>query len=369
MNNYKSQGQTFEEARANLEEGIFVEDPFFKQHLENIRKQRELGLEFDIDKVEDIMTDLDGNPTGFRVGSLGLDYSDIPGPIRNRTFILDMEQLRAAHGAKTEVQADKLMDMITMLPPHTTEDGEFVSFEILKGRSPTGRFDYPFLPDLHQMPRPELHTPGDDSALKARKHPMIFKSTDLAEDKEEFTRLKATLERNQEVEATLGWPAPPMFIEAIPDVNIAPSVMEEVMKDLTALARQYKVEIYFGTKPALKTALYSLMYGAQKKDLDMSQIDEISVEKAIDMYERNLRKVAIVGTRGRAMLENKLSDNPRGLFQLIGFETFAGISKSLSNFELFSAQSLKVDRGPRDWAQARLRRGKGHNKLKRKGKK
>ncbi|ARB11571.1 hypothetical protein CB7_97 [Pectobacterium phage vB_PatM_CB7] len=38
MNNYKSQGQTFEQVRVDLDEGIFIEDPFFKQHLENIRK-------------------------------------------------------------------------------------------------------------------------------------------------------------------------------------------------------------------------------------------------------------------------------------------------------------------------------------------
>ena len=55
MNNYKSQGQTFEEALVNLsEDGIFVEDPFFKQHMENIRKQRELGLGFDMEKAREL---------------------------------------------------------------------------------------------------------------------------------------------------------------------------------------------------------------------------------------------------------------------------------------------------------------------------
>lgn len=45
MNNYKSQGQTFEQVRVDLDEGIFIEDPFFKEHLNNLRKQREEGFE------------------------------------------------------------------------------------------------------------------------------------------------------------------------------------------------------------------------------------------------------------------------------------------------------------------------------------
>lgn len=390
MNNYKSQGQTFEEALVNLsEDGVFIEDPFFKQHMENIRKQRELGLGFDMDKAKKLVEN----------AVSGIDYSDLPKAIRNRTIIFDVDQLREVHGAKTEVQADQLMDMITMLPPHTAADGEFVSFEVLKGRSPTRRLDYQFLPDLHQMPRlnktymppkegdafvcmesdidwsrleelcksdlprPDLHIPGDDPALKIRKHPMIFKVTDLAEDKEEFPRLKKTLERNQEIEATLGWPAPPMFIEAIPDANVVARAMDEVMKELTALARQYKVEIYFGTKPALKTALYSLMYGAKKKDLDMSQIDEISVEKAIEMYNDQRRKVAVIGGHGLGFgkMAKILADHY--ITETVCLDSF-----DTWNFKDF-AKIAKLDKPARDWEQGKLRRGKGHNKFKRKGKK
>lgn len=399
MNNYKSQGQTFEEARANMDEGIFVEDPFFKNHLENIRKQRELGLGFDMDKVKEFATDAEGNPTSFRVGSLGLDYSDIPEPIRNRTIILDMDQLRATHGDKAEVKADQLMDMISMLPPHTAADGEFVSFEVLKGRSPTGRLDYQFLPDLHQMPRvnktymppkegdaficmeseidwsrleqlckadvprPDLHISGEDPAIKVRKHPMIFKITDLVEEEQEMKRLQETLERNKQTEEMIGWPAPPMFIEAIPDANIVARAATDVMSELTALARKYKVQIYFGTKPALKTALYSLMYGAKKEDLDMSQLDEISVEKAIEMYESKLRKVAVIGGHGLGFgkMAKLLADH-------YSSETVCIDSLDTWDLKDFFAIS-KVDKPARDWEQSKLRRGKGHNKLKRKGKK
>ena len=213
------------------------------------------------------------------------------------------------------------------------------------------------------LPRPDLHISGDDPALKIRKHPMIFKVTDLAEDKEEFPRLKKTLERNQQVEAMLGWPAPPMFIEAIPDANVVARATDEVMKELTALAREYKVQIYFGTKPALKTALYSLRYGAKKEDLDMSHLDEISVEKAIEMYESKLRKVAVIGGHGLGFgkMAKILADH-------YSTETVCLDSFDTWNFKDF-ANIAKLDKPARDWEQGRLRRGKGHNKFKRKGKK
>lgn len=382
MNNYKSQGQTFEEDRANTEDGIFVEDPFFKNHLENIRKQRELGLEFDMDKVREIV-------------GWACDFgSDSPEGVRRA--ILDMEQLRAVHGAETEVQAEHLMDMITMLPPNTAVDGDFVSRKILKGPSPTGSLEYQFLPDMHHMPslnktymppkngdaficmeegldwkrleelcaegirRPDIQISGEDPELQQRKHPMIFKVTDLVEDEKEFPRLKATLERNRETEKLLGWPAPPMFIESIPDANIIARACTDLMSQLTSLAKEYDVEIYFGTKSALKTALYTLMYGGKKKDLNMSQLDEISVEKAKEMLDKQ-RKVAIVGAGGSL---NEV------IKRIIAEEH--GMTVCIDSFETWGPDDLaahKIEKPARDWEHTKLRRGKGHNKFKRKGKK
>lgn len=327
MNNFKSQGQTFEEARANLDEGIFIEDPFFKQHLENIRKQRELGLEFDMDKVKEIV-------------ATACDFgSDAPSAVRR--VILDMDHMPRLNK--------------TYMPPK--EGDAFICME--EG------LDWKRLEQYcaEGVRRPDIQISGEDPALKVRKHPMIFKVTDLAEDEKEFPRLKDTLERNQEIEEMLGWPAPPMFIEAIPDANIVARSMDEVMKELTALARKYKVEIYFGTKPALKTALYSLMYGAKKKDLDMSQLDEISVEKAIEMYESKLRKVAIVGGSGLGFgkMAKLLADH-------YSEQTVCVDSFDTWNFKDFAAVA-KADKPVRDWEHTKLRRGAGHNKFKRKGKK
>lgn len=94
MNNYKSQGQTFEESLSPLADGSFIQDPFFKQHLENIRKQRELGLGFDMGKAKKVVED----------AVSGIDYSDLPEAIRNRTLVIDIDQVCAAHGADTAEQ-------------------------------------------------------------------------------------------------------------------------------------------------------------------------------------------------------------------------------------------------------------------------
>lgn len=294
-------------------------------------------------------------------------------PVENFCDKENLDQLCKDHGASTQIQVDQLVDMITLLPSDVVLEGEFVSV-----RSNTGRHSYQLLPDLpcsgkNYIPPKDgdlfiggeidtdlsrlekLYQAGDlvsefqivgkDPELKPIKHPLIFKITDLAEDEEEFPRLKTTLGRNQDIEEMLGWPAPPMFIEAIPEANILDRAMDDVMKQLTALAREYKVDIYFGTKPALKTALYSLMYGAKKEDLHMTQLDEISVENAIGMYERKLRST-IMGGYG------------------LGLEKMA---KLLA--EPYSEEKVCVDNPARDWEQSKLRRGKGHNKFKRKGKK
>lgn len=59
MNNFKTQGQTFEQVRVNLDEGIFIEGPFFKEHLNNPRKQCEEGFEIDPGAARTVMIDMD----------------------------------------------------------------------------------------------------------------------------------------------------------------------------------------------------------------------------------------------------------------------------------------------------------------------
>lgn len=371
MNNFKSQGQTFEEVLVNLsEDGIFVEDPFFKQHMENIRKQRELGLEFDMEKAKKVV----GGACDF----------DCDSPQAVRRVILDMDQLRAVYGAKTEVQADQLVDMITMLPPHTAADGEFVSFEVLKGRSSTGRLSYQLLPDLHQMPHlNKTYMPpreGDaficmendmdwsrleelcSQDIQKPKHPLMFKITDLVEDPEEFKRLRDRLEKDEAANLYMGWGKHPIFVEAIPDANIVARASTDTMSQLMRLAREFNVDIYFGTKQALKPVMYAWMYGARKEDLNLSGIDEISVEKAKEFLDRR-GKVAIVG--GLGIGSSKIAETLSVHYENADVNVESSDVWDLKDF--FAA--FKAEKPVRDWEQTKLRRGKGHNKFKRKGKK
>lgn len=366
MNNYKSQGQTFEQARVNLEDGIFVEDPFFKEHVENIQKQREVALGFDqvdTDKVIDVsgslakISDLEDN-----VGKPSLVWFDEVNNIIDGDELY-VQWLKRREGKPFDHVFNNEGDNFTLFDDEAEIKDADALFEMIEGSSPTGRFKRPSLPDIHSLPRPDIQISGEDPALKPRKHPMIFKITDLVDDEEEMERLRKTLHRNRKTEILFGWPAPPMFIESIPDANIVARACTDLMSQLTSLAKEYKVEIYFGTKPALKTALYILMYGGKKKDLDMSQLDEISVEKAIEMYESKLRKVAIVGggVLGFGKMAKLLADH-------YSSETVCVDSLDTWDLNDFFAIS-KVDKPSRDWEQNKLRRGKGHNKFKRKGKK
>lgn len=310
MNNYKSQGQTFEEALVNLsEDGIFVEDPFFKQYMENIRKPRELGLEFDMEKAKKVVED----------AVSGIDYSDLPEAIRNRTLMLDMDQLLACrpdlHISGDDPAIEKVFEEVR----------EIVRQHDIKViTSPTGRRIPAHLVMEWQMPggkmRPidkntefTLQLDGDFSKLEEMcsqdvpkpKHPLMFKITDLVEGPEEFKRLRKLLERADEVNKCMG---------------------------------------------------------ARKKDIDLSQVAGVTVKKAREMLDKQ-RKIAIVGgTAIGASLAAALAGFREGQAAVIGnsFDTW-----DPNEF----AAITKVEKPIRDWEHTKLRRGKGHNKFKRKGKK
>lgn len=405
MNNYKSQGQTFEEAHLNLcsetvHEGFFIEDPFFKNHMEQmelLRKQRESGLRFDMEKVKKVVEDI--------------DHPDLPEAIRNRTLVIDIDQVCAAHGAETAEQREALKEKIANMPEVrdinlvcfdeiNTLREEFASFEILKGRSSTGRFDYPFLPDLHHMPRlnktymppkdgdvvlmteasmdwsrleelcmasvarPDQHLSGEDPALEVRKHPAIFKLKDLLEDPEEFPRLRKMLVNGQKTEKIIGWKPTPIFIATAEESGLLcdPYTAEATMSKIYSLGKEFGVEIYIGKKKALKPVLYALMYNARKEDLNLTEVENITVEKAKELIDKR-QKVAIIGGTGPVFgnIAKILARHYEGL-------TVCSDTSETWKFEDFAAIS-KVDMPVRDWEQSKLRRGKGHNKFKRKGKK
>lgn len=194
------------------------------------------------------------------------------------------------------------------------------------------------------------------------KHPLMFKITDLVEDPEEFKRLRDRLEKDEAANLYMGWGKHPIFVEAIPDANIVARASTDTMSQLMKLAREFNVDIYFGTKQALKPVMYAWMYGARKEDLNLSGIDEISVEKAKEFLDRQ-GKVAIVG--GPGIGASKIAEVLSVYYENADVNVESSDVWDLKDF--FAA--FKVEKPVRDWEQTKLRRGKGHNKFKRKGKK
>lgn len=293
----------------------------------------------------------------------------------------------SVHGANTPIEAKRLMDMITKLPrpdvhlagedpaiiyfDEILADGDKMWVEFLKRRvsTDTGRLKYEVFPDMHLVPKATVHDEIQFEAVREycqadveRKNPYIFKITDLVEDPSEFIRLEMRLESDRQFEEYYGFKMAPIFVEAIPDANVIARCVNDTMKKLFKLSVEYKVEIYFGTISALKPLMYQFMYGARRADMDLSAIEEISVEKAKEMVDKQ-RKVAIVGGGAiGASLAASLSGYRKGELSAIGhsFDTW-----DINEF----AAIAKVEKPVRDWEQSRLRRGKGHNKFKRKGNK
>lgn len=312
--NYKSQGRTFSE--------IAIDS------LELLDRQRELGLTFDEEKLIALRDEL-------RETVSKMDITVIT--TTERQVILDN---------------DHVVNPSLIWFDETLQDGDKLYVDWVKRRESR--------PDMQVLPKATVHDEVQfDVVLK---HPYIFKTTDLVEDPTEFERLTARLERDKQFQKYYGFKMAPIYVEAIPDANIVARTADETMKKLVKLAADYKVEIYFGTKTALKTVMYQFMYGARREDMDLSNIEEISLEKAADMVDKQ-RKVAIVGGTGLgASLAAAMKGFRAGQMEVIGS------GKGMWDFEDFAAIA-KVDYPSRDWEQSKLRRGKGHNKFKRKGKK
>lgn len=344
MNNFKSQGQTFEQIRVNLDEGIFIEDPFFKDHLNNLRKQREEGFEIDMDKARTVMIDMDQ----FLAGRPDINFSDDDPAIAK--VVEELREIVRKHDVKVVTSPTGRQIPGRIIMEWQMPGGKMRPID--KNYEFTVQLDADFA-KLEEMCLKDVPKP---------KHPLMFKITDLVEDPEEFKRLRARLERSDEAYQFMGVRKHPIFVEAIPDANILARTADETMKELMKLCREFNVDIYFGTKQALKPAMYAWMYGARKEDLDLSEVEEISVEKAKEFLDKQ-RKVAIVGGTGiGASLAAAMKGFRAGQMEVIGS------GKGMWDFEDFAAIA-KVDYPSRDWEQSKLRRGKGHNKFKRKGKK
>lgn len=344
MNNFKSQGQTFEQVRVNLDEGIFIEDPFFKDHLNNIRKQQAEGFEIDIGEARTVMIDMDQ----FLAGRPDINFSGEDPAIAK--VAEELRELVRKRDFKVVTSPTGRRIPATLVMEWQLPGGKMRPID--KNTEFTLQLDGDFA-KLEEMCMQDVPKP---------KHPLMFKITDLVEDPEEFKRLRDRLEKDEAANLYMGWAKHPIFVEAIPDANIVARASTDTMSQLMKLAREFNVEIYFGTKQALKPVMWAWMYGARKKDLDLTEVEEVSVEKAKEFLDKQ-RKVAIIGGHGLGFgkMAKLLADH-------YSTDTICVDSFDTWNLNEFAAIA-KAEKPARDWEHTKLRRGKGHNKFKRKGKK
>lgn len=378
MNNDKTEVVIFDEAPVELNKDIFT-NYSFKKHMERIREQKQAGL--DMEKVKKVVED----------AVSGIDYSDVPEDSGlKRTVILDIDQVCAAHGAETAEQRQALKDKIYNLPEvHDINlicfdevnmpEEEFISFEILKGRSSTGRSSYQLLPcpprtnknhmspkdgdlfigwesevDLSRLEKlyqagdlvSEFQIVGEDSEMKPSKHPRIFNISDLVADPREFVRLEEMLEKEQKDSDLKGFSMLPILVEAVPGLTVSPDTVDNTMSRLGKLAGEYKVDIFFGPRSALKAVMYQYMYGA--------------VKTAMYQYMYGGRQDDLPKDPGPIVLTGG------GLFH----DECLVIGAAVAGKNTWKTpNTFRIENQTHGWDQGKLRRGKGHNKFKRKGKK
>ncbi|QYC52600.1 hypothetical protein [Salmonella phage SSBI34] len=327
MTNCKYEYKSFKDTPEQHEEGenklrevlnrdVFIPDPFFS-HLENSEKYKDI-----MKKAKDLADMYD----------ISVNLSPDSQPKVDKEFVW--------------------MDEMSM-------DLDRLYIDFVKKRS-TGRLKHTCLPDIPNVnPKGKTLTKypnGLHLDMESKidwkkfedmckqdipaKHPMIFKITDLVEDPEEFARLECMLERTKTTSEYTGWAMTPIFVEAVPGCTSSINNVDPTMKRLIKLASEYKVEIYFGTKTALKTAMYQTMYGARKEDMDLSKVEILDSDK-VETIMSKYNKVALFGAGPR--IGNNI------------FYEFAAVAN--------------VEKPVKEWTQGKLRRGKGHNKLKKRGKK
>lgn len=339
----KAKAMVFDEECVECNEDIFT-DCWFKKHMERIREQKEAGLALDMDKVK--------------------EYVEYFCP---KESPLDFDQLCKDHGASTQIQVDQLVDMITILPSDVVLEGDLVSVDVLKGRSNTGRHSYQLLPDLPRSGKnyippkdgdlfiggeidtdlsrleklyqvgelvSEFQIVGKDPEQKPIKHPLIFKLADLVEDPQEFLRLEETLENNQKDREVKGFSMLPILVETAPDLTLSHDKVNNAMSRLVKLSGEYKVDIFLGPRTALKTVMYQYLYGGRQDDLPKDP--------------------------GPIVLSGG------GLFH----DECLVIGASVAGKNTWKTpNTFRIESQTHGWDQGKLRRGKGHNKFKRKGKK
>lgn len=177
------------------------------------------------------------------------------------------------------------------------------------------------------------------------KHPYIFNIEDLFKDESEFERMKNSLDERKVDEKLLGWPSPPLLVATANVVEADASKIDEFVKRIKDLAKQYGVELYFGPRSFLKSILYPFLYSGK---LDCKVVEDDPFDKLEAALSKG-RNIGVIGALGLQITGKTLYKDVWGIEEI--------------------SISTPASQDRQDWKQSKLRCGKGHNKHKRKGKK
>lgn len=201
---------------------------------------------------------------------------------------------------------------------------------------------------------------------RERRHPIIFKITDLVGDKSyEMARVEKHSRQQYQFERKV-----PFFIAAdgVQELGMSTeevaALWEEggVLHRIRELAKEQNLPFLIGPRHQLKLMAYGYLYGQPLNEGIVGT--DVVMHYDVEEPEEKPQRVAIIG--GGARIGKSLMN-----------EIIRNISSTASLWEqdacnLFAKElqwERKISQPKCDWSQTKLRRGKGHNKFSKKGKK
>lgn len=201
---------------------------------------------------------------------------------------------------------------------------------------------------------------------RERRHPIIFKITDLLGDHSyEMDRVEKHSRQQYQFERKV-----PFFIatDGVKDLDLCTSevaaLWEEggVLHKIRALAKENNIPFLIGPRQQLKLMAYGYLYGQPLNEGIIGT--DVVMHYDVEEPEEKPQRVAIIGGGARIgkSLMNEIIRNISSVASLWEEDACNLFAKELQ-------WERKINQPKCDWSQTKLRRGKGHNKFKRKGKK
>lgn len=174
-----------------------------------------------------------------------------------------------------------------------------------------------------------------------RKHPFIFRIEDLINDPSEWERLENYVETIKDPKSIYKFDFKYLLIQSLDEGSVVDA--DDVQEIFSRLSSYKGFEVVVSNRHELKTMLYVHAY---------SNYDIETTEKFMDSFKDEVNE-SVAEIKSKAVLI--------GACPLVG--------KHITKKDLTSWFASPIDIGTPnnlDWKQSKLKKGKGHNKFKRK---